>query len=76
MARVEVREGRDKDLYEFERVPVAGDYIAKGRKAVQVTDVVLTPNAPVDAVVFAAANQQNLSDDVKAAISELEVVTG
>ena len=49
-----------------ERVPVMGDYIApRGNELVQVRAVVLTPNGPEAADVFAIHDPDNFPDELK-----------
>ncbi len=74
MARVRVNVQGRKGVAELSRVPVRGDLIPTGsNSAVEVTEVVLfSPNSEVDAVVFAAPAQRDLSMDSAAGVLAFE----
>jgi hypothetical protein len=74
MALVQIRLQGHKYEVDLSRVPVAGDYVAKGNDAIRVAEVVLLQsNAPVSAVVFTETAQPNVSTKLTHAASEFEL---
>ena len=71
MAKILVLFEGKEALIDLARVPVAGDFIAKGNGAVEAREVVLVgPGAPMAAIVACAAVQQRLSADIQNALNE------